>query len=201
MELEEMKLHWTNLSKEVEQQKILTDNIIMEMTKERYVSKLSKITVPETLGAIICFAFALFIMINITKLEPWYLMACGIFTIIYLISLPILSLRTIYKMKNINNTEHNFKETLLNYAKYKKRYLLIQNSSIFFSLLLLVTSLPVSGKILSNKNLFMQNNVWYWYIPLMVVLLFFFYKWGLKCYTNITNSAESLLKDLEKNSR
>lgn len=198
MELEEMKLLWSDLSKEVEQQKILTDNLIIEMTKERYKAKLNRIALPETIGSIICFAFALFIILNITKLEPWYLMACGLFTIVYLIALPILSLQTIYKMKHIDTSNHNFKEVLLSYAKYKKNYLLIQKASIFFSILLVITSLPVSGKILSNKDIFTQNNIWYWYVPLMLVFLFFFYKWALKCYTNISNSAESLLMELEK---
>lgn len=199
MELEEMKSLWSNLSKEVEQQKILTDNLIMEMTKERFTSKMDKIAIPEIVGTLICFAMALFIIVNLNKLDTWYLMACGVFTVAYLILLPILSLQTLYKMRNINVSEHSYKGALINFAKYKKRYMVIQKSSVFFSILLLITTLPVSGKILSGKDIFMQNSVWYWYVPLMLVFLFFFYRWALKCLGSITNSAEGLLKDLENN--
>jgi len=201
MELEEMKTLWSNLSKEVDQQKILTDSLIVEMTKERFKSKLNKIAIPEVIGTIICFAMALFIIINLNKMDTWYLKASGLFTISYLIVLPILSLQTVYKMKHINVGQQNYKETLLNYTKYKKRYILIQKSSIFFSILLVITSLPVSGKILSGKDIFLQNNVWYWYVPLMLIFLYFFYSWALNCLASITNSAEDLLKDIENTSK
>ncbi|MDY7395019.1 hypothetical protein UMM65_07185 [Aureibaculum sp. 2210JD6-5] len=201
MELEEMKSLWTNLSKEVEQQKILTDNLIMEMTKERFNSKLSKIAIPETIGAIMCIAFALFILINFNKLDTWYFITCGIFTVLYLILLPILSMQSLYKMKNISLDNKDYKETLMIYSRNKNRYMLIQKSSIYFSLLLIFTSMPLAGKIFNNKDIFLNSTIWYIYLPIMILFLFLFSRWAIKCVGNITQSGEELLNDLEKNSK
>lgn len=201
MELEEMKSLWNSLSKEVEQQQILTDNLIIEMTKERFKSKLSKIAVFEKIGSVVCFTTALFILVNFAKLDTWYFIACGIFTILYLIFLPILSMQSLYKMKNISFSDNNYKETLISYSRGKRSYMLIQKSSIFFSFLLVFTSLPLMGKIISNKDIFLQSKIWYVYLPIMIIFLYFFSKWAIDCVDNITQSGEDLLKDLENDSK
>ena len=200
MELEEMKSLWSNLSKEVEQQKILTDNLIIEMTKERINSKLNKIALPEMIGALVCLAGALFILVNFSKLDTWYFITCGVFTISYLILLPIISLNSLFKMKNVSLDDTNYKQTLIKFSRNKKRYMMIQKSSIYFSLLLVFTAMPLAGKIINNKDIFIESNIWYIYLPIMLVFLFFFSRWGIKCVNNVTQSSEDLLKDLEKTS-
>ena len=58
MEFEEMKFLWEEMSGKIEQQKKLTDSLIIKMTKSDYKNKLMKIFIPEMIGSLICFADA-----------------------------------------------------------------------------------------------------------------------------------------------
>jgi len=69
MELEEMKTLWEEMSQKVEKQQLVTDQIIMDMTQQKYTSKFSKIFLYESLGTVICFAMAVYILFNIEKLD------------------------------------------------------------------------------------------------------------------------------------
>jgi hypothetical protein len=199
MEIEELQATWTQMSKELEKQKKLTDRIIMEMTQQKYVNKFQKIATYETIGAIICFITAIYLIYNFNKLDTWYLLLCGIVTLTCITVLPILSLRLIGGIKGINITESNYKDTLLRYNKAKKKLLLFQQFTVYASFALMFTTLPVASKILSNKDFFlMEKDVWlYGFIGIVMVFLFFFARWGYGCYRSITNSAENLLKELD----
>ena len=198
MELEEMKTLWEEMSKEMEKQKILTNKLIIKMTQERYNSRLRKISVPETVGAVICFTIVLFIIFNFGKLDTWYLMVGGIFIITYLLVLPVFVLKSIYKMQNINVSKKNFKQTLIDFTQGKKRFFLIQKIGIYLNFILIIISLPVAGKLMDGKDIFMDSNVWFWYIPVMVLFLILFSRWGYRHYSKTTTSAENLLKELEE---
>ena len=89
MELEELQSAWTKMSDELDQQKKLTNKIILDMTKQKYQNKFTTITKYESLGALVCFAIALFVIFNFNKLDTWYLQACGAFTLLFLIVLPV----------------------------------------------------------------------------------------------------------------
>lgn len=197
MELEEMKILWEEMSQDLEQQKNLTDKIIIDMTNERFKNKMRSISGPETMGAIVCFGMALFLAINFMKLDTWYLILCGAFTLGFLTLLPFFSLRSIYKMRHINLADENVKQTLLNFSKAKSQFLLIQKLGVILSFVLVITSLPVASKILNGTDIFTKPEVLSWFIPAGFIFLFFFGRWGYNCYVNITNSAENLLKELE----
>ena len=68
MELEELRNEWQEMSKEIEKQKILTDKLIIDMTQKKYKNKLNSISIPETIGTVICFAAAIYIFINFSHL-------------------------------------------------------------------------------------------------------------------------------------
>ncbi len=199
MEIEELQATWTAMSQELDKQKRLTDKIILEMTQQKYKSKFHGITLYETMGSVICFATALFLVFNFYKLDTWYLMLCGIITLAFLVMLPILTLSTLGKLKNLEISEYNYKETLQKYTKVKNRLLLIQQFGVYASFLLLFTTLPVASKVLSDKDFFlMEKDVWlYVFIGVVVVFLVFFARWGYGCYKNITDSAEDILKEME----
>ncbi|MBT8264025.1 MAG: hypothetical protein KJN75_01680, partial [Muriicola sp.] len=172
-------------------------DIIMKMTQEKYVNKFGKIAVYETIGAVICFAAALYVLFNFGKLEVWYLQLCGIFTLLFLIILPILTLRSLRRIKGINVVENSFVDTIVQFTKAKNQLLLLQRVGIYLSFLLMFTTLPVASKLLKNKDLFLETDIWYVYLPIMGIFLFFFTRWGYGCYKNITSSAESILSELE----
>ena len=55
MELKEMQTIWSQMSDQLENKKILTNKLIMEMTRERYKNKIGIISKYEGIGAAVCF--------------------------------------------------------------------------------------------------------------------------------------------------
>lgn len=197
MELEELRNDWQRMSKELEKQQLLTDKIIIDMTQEKYNKKLKSISIPETFGAVICIICAMYLILNFNKLDTWYLAVCGVLSVVYLIVLPIKSIRSIRNMQHVIIGSKTIEQTLHDFAKSKRQFWLVQRVGFYLNFIFIVTVLPVMGKILNNKDLFLENKFWYFYIPFMVVFLVVISKIGLKHYKKATNSAENLLKELD----
>ena len=196
MELDEMKILWEEMNQKIENQKTLTDNIIMEMTRERFKNRFAKITAFETAGTVVCFAMVLVVLFNFNKLDTWYLAGSGIFAIVFLIALPIAVLRGLYEIRNLNIGMGNFKEVLNQYAKQQSNLLRIQRFGIYFNVIFLFVSLLLAGKIMNNKDLLREGPPWFWMIP-AGLFLYFISRWSYGHYVRITKSAEDILKELE----
>ena len=197
MELEDLRNEWQEISKEIEKQKILTDKLILDMTQKKYNSKLRSISIPETIGTVICFAAAVYIFMNFSELDNWYMQLSGVFTALFCVVLPILSLKSIFGMQKINIPTNNYKQALEKFAKNKKRFVLVQKTSFYLSFILIIVSLPVAAKLMNGKDLFLESKVWLWYVPFGFLFLYLFSKWVFKHYKKTTESAEELLKDLK----
>lgn len=197
MDLEEMRNNWQEMSKEIEQQKILTDKLIIDMTQNKFNNKLKSISTPETIGTIVCFGVAFLILLNFSKLDTWYLQLSGAFSGLFYIVLPILSLKTIYGMKRINISEGNYKDSLERFAKNKMQFIRVQKWSYYLSFVLVIVCLPVASKLMNGTDIFLESAVWLWYLPFGFAFLYFFSRWVFKKYKRASNSAEELLKDLE----
>lgn len=201
MELEEMQATWSQMSDQLDNQKKITNKLIMEMTKERYKNKIGILSKYEGIGAVICFIMAILLISRFSELNTWYLLVSGIFTVCYMIVLPLIVLRSIRSMKSIDLTNNNYKETLIAYAKKKRQFLLTQKVGIYLNFILLVVSLPVIIKVFKGKDIFVTNiNLVYWYIPVMAVFLILFSIWGYGKYKNVTDSASHILEELEDTS-
>lgn len=198
MELEEMKAQWENMSQELDKQKLLTDRIVVDMTRRKFKEKLRGISVPETVGTVICFAMAIFLILNFTKLDTWYLILCGILSIGFCITLPILSMRSIGKMKKIDISDSSYRESLEQYAREKNLFVKIQKTGYYGGFIFALTILPAIGKITRDKDFLMESRLWIWYIPLIIIFHFLFSKWVFKHYSAIAKSATNLLEDLRK---
>jgi len=198
MEIEEMKLQWETMSREVDQQKSLTNKLIMEMTELNYKNKLRNIAIPETIGSIICLAMAGYLLMNFAQLDTWYLIACGIFTVAYLLLLPYFVLNSIGRMKDVNIKADSHKQLLHDFAKRKNQFYKIQKIGFYLNFVLLITALPLAGKVMAGKDLFLDSNIWFWYIPLMASIVIIFSIWGFKYYKKTTKKAELILKELDE---
>jgi hypothetical protein len=197
MELEDIQSTWTKMSEQLEHQKKLTDKIILRMTQQRYRAKFSKITIFETIGAAICYVMALYILLHFGKLDTWYLLLSGIFTVSFLLVLPFVVLRSLMNIQGIDVANSNYRETLVNFTKAKNRLLGLQRLGIYLNFLLLFAIFPVFGKIMGNKDIFKTDSTWLWYVIGLGVFLVFFSKWSYGCYKNITKSAEHILQEME----
>ena len=196
MKVEELQSIWSDMSTQLEHQKKLTDEIIIEMTQIRYTNKLRKIARYEGTGAIICFILAVTIMLNFGKLDSWYLQLCGIFTTSFLLILPVLVLRSIRAMQRINISSGSYSENLEAFTKARNQFLFIQRIGIGLAFVLILTTLPVSSKIIKGKDMFADSSAWIWYIPIMIIFLVLFSRWGYRAYKNITASAEDMIREL-----
>ncbi len=199
MEIEELQATWTQMSEELEKQKKLTKEIILKMTQEQYSNTFRKVSFYESLGALICFVAAIYILINITKLDGWLEISCGIFTLAFLILMPVLVLRSLKNIQRLNIKAKTIKETLMEYTIKKKQLLILQQIGIYACFILLFTMMPVASKIIGNKDFFSVPRGIPFYVGISVVLivLIFYARWGYGCYKRITNSAEDVLKELE----
>lgn len=202
MELEEMKTVWSEISDQLEKQKKLNTKIIIMMTQEKYQNKWKKIKTPELVGAIICYAAAVFILFNFQKLGNWYNMVSGILTLVILLVLPILSLQSIWKMSSINFAQKSCKDTLIEFAKRKKNFKNFQQINYVLSFILMFLILPVTTKLLNNKDFFTDVR-FSWVLPLSlvvaIVFLIFFIRWAHKCTQKNIREAENIIQDLESN--
>jgi len=200
MELEEMKILWEQMSVKVAKQQQLTDQLIMEMTTQKYRNKFGKLLMYEMMGAIICYLMALFVIIRIKELDTWYLMACGIFTIAFLAILPFFTLQSLRRIKELQLADTSYKDALVRFAKSKKRLLFLQRFGLYLSPLLFLVILPVMNKIMNNKDMFTaDSNAFPWvFIGIVLVGVVLFSRWGYGWYKRITNSAEQLLRELDE---
>ncbi|MFS4491874.1 hypothetical protein [Maribacter sp. 2308TA10-17] len=199
MEIEEMQALWSEMSDQLEHQKKLTDKIIIDMTQERYSNKFRTLSNYEKVGAVICVGIGLYILVNFGKLDTWYLQACGVFTLAVLFILPVLVLNALKKIRNLNITNKNYKETLLNYEQAKQNLLKLQKTGIFLSFILMFAVSGVFAKVWSNKDFFMiERNFWANFSIVFAVLFAVACSyWGYRAYNRVTSSAENILKELE----
>jgi hypothetical protein len=197
MEFEDIQSTWAQMSEQLEQQKKLTEKIILHMTQQRYRDKFRKISIYESIGAVICYAMAFYILVQFGKLDTWYLLLSGIFAVLFLFILPFVVIRSLMRIQGINVANSNYKETLVNFTKAKDRLLWLQRLGIYLNFLFLFSILPVFGKIMGNKDIFKTESTWVWYVIGMGVFLVFFSKWGYGCYKSVTKSAEHILQEME----
>ncbi|WP_339904058.1 hypothetical protein [uncultured Cyclobacterium sp.] len=198
MEIDKMKSLWEDMSKKVERQEILTDQLIFDMTKERYENRIRSISVPETISALICFAVIIFLISNFNLLDVWYLQLSGILTIVACLLLPILSLKSIQRMKNVPISKGTYKEALAIYAKARVKFIRLQKVSFYTSFIVLILCVISFGKIIKGIDVFTMTEKLNWLVPSGIGVLFIFSQWVLKKYKGSMDSANDLLKELEE---
>jgi len=199
MNIEEMQTIWSEMTEKLENQERLTNTLIMDMTKEKFRKKISRISRYESVGAILCFVMALYVVLSINKLDTWYLLTSGIVVSAYLVIFPLLILRYVQRMKTIDLVSNTYTESLVEFAKRRKQFLLMQRIGLGLNFFLMLLILPVSAKVLGGKNLFIESNsnVWIFYIAGMLMLIIPVSLWGYRSYKRMTASAEILLQDLK----
>jgi len=196
MELEEMKSIWTKMSEDLESQKKLTDKMVLNMLRTNYRRKINNIWIPEILGSIICVVAGLYIWLHIERLDNWYLLGCGIISCCIFFFLPVLSIKSILRLRAVDISAINYKESLQLYAQRKKEFVSLQKLGFILGALLLVMILPVTGKLFSGKDLFKENWFWIWY-PVGFMFFYYFSRFVFRYYMKSAAGAEAILKEIE----
>lgn len=197
MELEEMKAVWADLSQQLEEQKKLTDEIILKMTQQQYQARLNKIIVPELFGTVVCFGMALILLINISKLDSLLTLSTGLISLAILILLPIFSLRALRRLNNINIVANNYKQTMLEYTQSRKHLFLVQRIGLYISFILMFVMVPPLVKIMKGKEMTIDATDLLIYVPLALIFFTFFTSFVYRSYKRVMRSTENVLRELE----
>jgi len=192
MELEEMKATWETLSKRIEKQENLTNQMINKMIDQNYRSKLRRIAIPEYIGTIVCYIGAAYLITNFTKINTISMQVCCIADILLLFTLPIISLKSIGGIKNIHIATQGYSEAIREYASQRIRFQKLQKWNTALSMLLMLTSIPVVTSIL-GKEISDVPNFWTLIFPLGIIFSIIFSLWVLRCYNKILKEAEEVL--------
>jgi hypothetical protein len=197
MELEEMKLAWNDLSKRVEKQEILNQQMIEKMTKDQFQTNLEKISLSEYIGTIICYLGAAYLSVNVPKLEEPLIQFFGVISIALLLILPIISHQSVRAMRNVNLAAQTYLETIQIFGKQKLRFQKLQKLNVSLGLFLLVIGVPV---LLSIQGMSLNPTPLFWmlYFPLGVMFFLGFSFWVLKYYNRKLKATEKLLAEINE---
>lgn len=196
MELEEMKGLWADLSLKIEKQDKIQKELLMEITKQKFRKKLNHIQLPEMIGSVICFVYAMYLLSKFSGLELWYNQVLAMVTILIMTMLPLASLSAIKGMQSVKIDEDSPAKALEKFTKSKVRFLKVQRYGIIFGALLLVTILPPISEIQGSTELI--SKPWFWMIYLLggSLFIYLFSKWAIEKYKKVIESSEKLLSEL-----
>jgi hypothetical protein len=198
MELEELQEIWTKLDAEIEDQKRLTDKMIIDITKIKFSNKMKTIIKYESIGAAILFLALIVLIWRIELFDTLPLQISVVLSILIMVLLPVFSLTSIYRLNNINMAKRSYKDTIIEFTKRRSQFLLIQKWSVVLSAVFMLTIIPVTLKIAKGKDFFAgESNNLLWFIPIGLIVLLLFGRWGYKCYARITDDAKTVLDDLK----
>jgi len=113
--------------------------------------------------------------------------------------LPIITLKSLWAVRNINVTNGNAKTMLQDFTKKKRNLLLVQQFGVVFSILLMWLVMPVFAMISNGEDFFkMDHSVGMWiFFAATTIGVIIFARWGYGCYKRITQAAENDLKELD----
>jgi len=196
MELEEMQAAWSDLSKELKHQKLITNELIMKMTQEKYTNTWNHIRNFELFGTLICYGGLLYLLFNFGKLDTTPLQLSGAICAIALGVLPILSLKTIRGMKEVNITQMTYKETMDTYQKRKKQFVNFQRLNMVMSFIFMLVIIPVSARIFNGKDLFANFDDKLWVaLPIMCVFFAGLVWFMIYTYKRVLRRSEKILEE------
>ena len=199
MDLDEMKNVWDDMTKKLDSHKILTDQLIIEMTQLKYDNKTNILKNKEFLGLALAYTMIGIVIYSFESLDTWYLKTSGIVMMIILCVLPLYSIDWVKRLKKINLAKSSYKETLEQFYKTQKRVKQIELIGLSISPLLFVASSMVCLKIMGNEDIFKLKISWALIICIILIFIgvVYFIIISNKKKRNQLQFIEQLLKDLK----
>jgi len=195
MELEEMKNNWQEISKRLEKQEFLTNQIIEKMTTDKYHSILNKIGISEYVGTIICYIGAAYLSIHVTKIDAPLMQVFALVAILLLFVLPVISLQSLRAMKNVKIPSKSYLETIGDFTKRKIRFQKLQKLNVSLGLFLMLMAIPVLSAI-QGKDIGQIPYFWTLIFPISITFFVIFTFWVLQSYNKILNETEKMLSEI-----
>ncbi|MBN3583277.1 hypothetical protein JYB64_12835 [Algoriphagus aestuarii] len=196
MELEEMQSLWADVSQKIEKQDKIQKELVMEITRQKFRSKLNHIRVTETVGSIICYIYAMYLLSKLSELELWYNQVFAMITILIMTILPIASLNAVKGMRSVKIDGEAPAKMLEKFERSKVRFWKVQRYGMIFGALLLVTVLPPISEINGSIEMISKPLFWVIYLPGAILFMYLFSRWALGKYRKMIDASEKLLSEL-----
>lgn len=153
MDLDEMKMAWSDMSVQLEQQKKLTDSIILKMTQEKSSSRLGRIIAAETIGVYFTIGALFYVILNFNKFDNWLEITGGIGTLAIMLLGIVFGLKIIRKAKQIDLTKHDLNTTLAYFTSFKSTLGFYKKLSIVTNVIGPIFIFPAAFALFSDKDL------------------------------------------------
>lgn len=153
MDLEQMQSVWKDLSGQLEQQKQITDDIILKMRHGQSRSSLDRIIRLEAFGAIFSACAVVYLLKNSHRFDNWLNISALVGTIAILLFSIGIAIILIKKANKINLLESTYAQTMEDFSAFKKVLRFYKRMSIGIYFLIPLFVIPVTFVILFDKNL------------------------------------------------
>lgn len=197
MELDEMKSLWADLSLQVEKQDKIQKELLMEITKQKFRSKLNAVRIPEIIGSFICVGYAMYLLSQFSNFELWYNQVFALITILILIALPTASLTAIKGMRSLRIDLEAPATILEKFNKSKIRFWKVQRYGMILGGLLMITILPPLAELNGSLERILNPVFWMIYIPGGLLFMYLISRWAYKKYKGTIDSSEEMLLEIE----
>jgi hypothetical protein len=198
MELEELKSKWFEVDRQLENQKVLTSEMILKMAGYRSNLIFNPIITFEKSGMAISLVILIYIFSNFGKLNDWLSLAGAVTTIFILIVSLVMSVILIKRIQEVDIVKNDYKETLLHVNRIKKFHYSVKWVSAFLTPVLAVSILPTLASTWFDKSLLYDlEEYWESLFPSLLLIPVIWYFIG-RFYAKKLNDINELLMDFEK---
>ncbi|MFT5750650.1 MAG: hypothetical protein ACI828_000288 [Flavobacteriales bacterium] len=196
MELEEMQAAWSQMSDQLETQKKLTDEIIMKMTQDKFSKPWNKIGIAEKISAVVSYGVVFALLFHFSKLDTLLLQICGVLCVVILIIAPILSLKSVHGLQSISLSDP-YSKMMASYARAKKRFVNFQKMNMIGSFFFMLLTIPVTGKLINDENLFESLDTKLLIaLPICFLLFFLMIRYISKFSCGLLKQSEDILSEI-----
>lgn len=187
MDLDDMKHTWSELNEGLAQRQQLSDERILQMMKRKSSSRLNRLIYFELFGTVVSIAMLIYLLLNFHRLNNWLNITGGYYLISILLLSFIMTYRVIKKIRQVNIVSNSYQQTVSDFSSLKKTLGVYKRFSIFINIISPFMILPVASKLFFDKDL-LQNLNAFWeglavsfiILPLILFLLFYFYKFNIR---------------------
>ncbi len=176
MELDELQETWNELGKQSTTTPAFSPDPSAPKTKPLFRSGLYKILIPEISGTIVCLLSIVYILFSFDRLESIGFQVTGVLTILLLLSMSLLSLRSLPYLYQSEDPNRTYIEMLKSFTYQKRRFCKLQKINLFLGYGLLASSILLSTRIFGRNPI--TDNKYFYLLTYLTgyYFLFFFSK-------------------------
>ncbi|MFC5624721.1 hypothetical protein [Algoriphagus winogradskyi] len=197
MELDEMKSLWADLSLQVEKQDKIQKELLMEITKQKFRSKLNSVRIPEIIGSLVCVGYAMYFLSRFGEFELWYNQIFALVCIFLMIALPTASLTAIKGMRDLKIDTETPAGIMDKFVKSKVRFWKVQRYGMIFGVILMIAILPPLVELNGADEIIQKPWFWGLYVPGGLIFMFLFTRFVYKKYKGTISASEKMLRDID----